>query len=141
MKISKYFDSSEVSASVTAFENNIFNIPDSESMERAKILANNCLDTIREYLHIPLYVSSWFRCEELNDKVNGKPTSQHLLGEAVDLKYIGFTFEQFLEVVAVHNIHFDQIIEEHDSERNKWLHISYTKRHINRNEILMDYKK
>jgi len=44
------------------------------------------LDNLRECVNEPLYINSSFRSEEYNKSVGGSKTSQHLKGNAVDLK-------------------------------------------------------
>lgn len=44
------------------------------------------LDYIRTQLEVPLVVNSGFRTEEHNAKVGGKKHSQHLLGNAADIR-------------------------------------------------------
>lgn len=49
------------------------------------------LDQIREHLDIPCKVTSGCRCEKHNKAVGGAPRSQHLLGNAADIKFKGIT--------------------------------------------------
>ena len=44
------------------------------------------LDDLRECVSEPLHISSSFRSEEYNKSVGGSSNSQHLIGNAVDLK-------------------------------------------------------
>jgi len=44
------------------------------------------LDNLRECVNEPLHISSSFRSEEYNKSVGGSSKSQHLIGNAVDLK-------------------------------------------------------
>ena len=50
-----------------------------ESMAHARRL-----ERLRRKLKMPMYVTSWFRTPELNAKVGGIPTSNHLKGLATD---------------------------------------------------------
>ena len=41
-------------------------------------------ESVREILGFPMIITSGYRCEELNNKVGGSPTSQHRFCEAID---------------------------------------------------------
>lgn len=49
------------------------------------------LQALRDRLGFPLIVTSGFRCLEHNKKVGGSPRSQHLKGNAVDIRVIKFS--------------------------------------------------
>lgn len=53
--------------------------------DSVKALVDNVLQPLRDAWGRPLLVNSGFRCPELNAKVGGVPTSQHLKGEAADI--------------------------------------------------------
>ena len=42
-------------------------------------------DVLRKQLNIPLRINNGFRCAEHNKAVGGKPNSQHLYGNALDV--------------------------------------------------------
>lgn len=44
------------------------------------------LDSFREYINCPIIITSSFRNNLHNKRVNGSATSQHMLGEAIDFK-------------------------------------------------------
>nr|DAM78247.1 MAG TPA: peptidase [Caudoviricetes sp.] len=84
--ISENFSYHEFEDSVKAKENNIDNsIPGPEVKEHIRALVLHVLQPIRDALQKPLVVNSGYRCPELNELVGGKPTSQHLKGEAADI--------------------------------------------------------
>ena len=51
----------------------------------AKALAENIFQPIREHFDTPIYISSGFRSEALNEAIGGSKTSQHSKGEAIDI--------------------------------------------------------
>lgn len=82
-------------------------------MERVRALLGN----------VPISVSSWYRCPDLNKLVGGSIHSQHMTGEAVD--FICPKFGTPLEICKhLQNykelLRFDQLILEHT-----WVHISF----------------
>ena len=68
-----------------ADEFNIDNWPkDADTIDHI-IFTMQCLDNIREDYGLPLYITSGYRCKELNNKLNGSKTSQHMKGQAADI--------------------------------------------------------
>lgn len=122
--MARFFTFSELIASETAQRKGLANIPNWEQIDNLRALADNVLDRARELWGRPLYVNSGFRCEALNAFVGGKPTSQHLRGQAADIT-TGSTEGncQLFEMIAQSDIAFDQLIDE---SGYSWLHISYS---------------
>ena len=85
------------------------------------------------YSNVHFTVTSARRTPEQNKACNGSPTSQHLVGQAIDIKpYGSTTYDQLL--VRVHdfsdNVHeFDQLIL-----YPSFLHISFCPR--NRRQVI-----
>lgn len=79
------------------------------------------MESVRSVLKRPISISSWVRCPILNESVGSKPTSQHILGEAVDFICPAFgTPAHIVTTLASSDISFDQLILEHN-----WVHISF----------------
>ena len=76
----KYFTISELCKSDTAIEKGIDNTPSSEVVERLNMLIDNVLDPLREWYGKPIYISSGYRCPELNKAVGGVSNSFHTIG-------------------------------------------------------------
>lgn len=82
----KYFSYDEFVASVTAKEHGIDNsIPNITVKTNINCLVREILDPLRELVGMPIYVTSGYRCKELNRLVKGEKYSQHLTGEAADI--------------------------------------------------------
>lgn len=81
---SKYFTEAETTVSATGKALQIKNIPNEQEKNYIQYTATR-MDYIRELLGVPLIVTSWFRCEELNKAVDGSKTSAHRFGLAVDV--------------------------------------------------------
>lgn len=47
------------------------------------------LQRVRDILGKPLYINSAFRCKKYNEEIGGAPKSQHLLGNAFDVRLQG----------------------------------------------------
>jgi len=60
------------------------------------------LDDLREKCEFPFYIRSGSRCEHHNKEVGGKPWSDHLTGEGVDIKIT--TSQQWFKIIffAIH---------------------------------------
>ena len=68
----------------------------------------------------PIMVNSAFRSLQVNAAVGSKPTSQHCLGCAADIRVPGMTPDEVVQAIRASNIQYDQLIREFDS----WTHIS-----------------
>lgn len=85
--ISKNFSYSEFEESTTAQAHGILNIIDTvEKRDAIKALVLEVLQPLRDVWGAPLHINSGYRCQELNAYVGGQPSSQHLKGEACDIK-------------------------------------------------------
>ena len=65
-------------------------------------------------------VNSAFRSAQVNAAVGSKPTSQHRVGCAADLRIPGMTPDEVVQAVIASNLNYDQVIREFD----RWTHIS-----------------
>lgn len=128
----KYFSMNELTASVTAAKLGINNIPDHNSSLRLKDLVESVLDPVREAFGAPLFVNSGFRCAALNKAVKGASNSQHLYGEAADIRAARLPgesqkqanrrlFNLIHSLVKLGKITVGQLIDEYDFS---WVHVS-----------------
>ena len=85
--ISKNFSYAEFEASETAKRKGIINVITSfEVRDAVKALTLKVLQPLRDIYGKPLEINSGYRCPKLNAEVGGVPTSQHVKGEAADIK-------------------------------------------------------
>jgi hypothetical protein len=77
----------------------------------------------------PIIINSGYRSTELNRKVGGAPTSNHLTGCAVDIRCLGI--EQALRYAVIlmdyaDETHqdFDELLIERSRAGNYWLHLA-----------------
>lgn len=118
----KYFTIGEMLHSGIAIERKINNYTISQTQQYNMIrLIEGYLDPIREMWGAPIYISSGFRCPELNARLGGSPSSFHLLGLAADL-YCGSNEKNrnLAKMIALY-FDFDQLIDE---QHYTWIHFS-----------------
>ena len=72
--------------------------------------------------NIHFVVTSAFRTKEQNDACNGSPNSQHLTGDAVDLKPLGLSVDDFISKIKNSGFEFDQLIK-----YRTFVHISFAR--------------
>lgn len=85
--ISKNFSYREFEESETAKARGILNVITSfEVRDAVRELVLTVLQPLRDAWREPLHVNSGYRCPKLNAAVGGAATSQHVKGEAADIK-------------------------------------------------------
>ena len=84
-KISKYVSYKEVTYSNQANALRIGNIPNAEQLGNLKLVCTNIFDKVREHFGKPIGISSGFRSHELNTRIGGSKSSQHMEGKALDI--------------------------------------------------------
>lgn len=131
----KYFKFKELIRSSKADEKGIDNFPkDAEIIDNLILVMEN-LDKIREEYGLPIYISSGYRCDELNKAVGGVSNSQHKTGNAVDVNLGSIEKNRaFFNWIVCNreDIEFDQCIDE---AKYSWVHLSF-KKSGNRKQVL-----
>lgn len=130
----KYFTIDELTKSDTAQKKGIKNIPSKQEEFNLTQLVEKILDPLREAYGKPIIVTSGFRCKELNKAVGGATSSQHLTGEAADIRTESDTKEEnkkLFDLIQQLKLPFDQLIDEYNLN---WVHVSYSNR--NRRQVL-----
>lgn len=133
-KISKNFTFAEFTKSDTAKRLHINNaITSWEVRDNIIALVEDVLQPLRDAWGGPLFINSGYRCPELNEAVDGVPTSQHVKGQAAD---VGVTDPLALAKLAIKKkITFDQMIV-----YPSFVHFSYKKGGENRGEVFYSAK-
>lgn len=129
MKLSEYFTLEELIGSQEATRHGIDNTPGPTALANITLVAKK-LDEVRRLLGRPVFVSSGYRCDALNRRVNGSKTSDHVAGLAADFSCPGFgkTMDVF-EKIRNSGIVYDQLIAEFpNSPTGGWVHIGVGKR-------------
>lgn len=117
-----YFTLQELTKSNTAIAKKLDNTPDEQVIKNLNTLVDNVLDPLRKLYGKPIIVTSGYRSPEVNRSVNGATSSQHALGEAVDISVGSKEENKKLFSLIKDNLPFDQLINEHDYS---WVHVSY----------------
>lgn len=137
MNLSKHVTRSEFERSETAINRGIDNSMNEFEIERAKLVCENCFEPIRTKVGAPIRINSGFRSGALNRAIGGSKTSQHSLGEAIDLDL----HDRDLFEWIIDNVEFDQLIfEGGTTDKADWFHISYRKGRL-RKQVLRMVKK
>jgi zinc D-Ala-D-Ala carboxypeptidase len=121
IKLSDNFYLDEFTRSQTAARFGIDNSIKIGSMEYLNVvrLCRDVLQPIRNALG-PVYISSGYRCAQLNKKMDGAANSQHTKGEAADITVTDHTPLQVANWCAANLTNYDQIIHEF----GEWVHVS-----------------
>ncbi len=133
MKLSEHLELAEIIRSESAKRNDISNMPTAEHIANLKLLAEHIFEPIRANFRCPILISSGYRSKELNAKVGGSNTSQHSLGQAIDIDMDGTSYGVENEEIFYYikdKLPFDQLIWEFGTDKNPaWVHVSYSDRH------------
>jgi hypothetical protein len=154
MQITQHLNLAELTRSETAKRKGISNMPKPEHIENLKNLAINIFEPIRRYFDTPIHISSGYRSVDLNKAIGGAgkivdgkyiPTSQHCLGEAIDIDMdgsnSGITNKHVFDYIKKH-LNFDQLIWEFGTKDNpEWIHVSYKTNGKQRKQVLRAVKQ
>ena len=104
--------------------------------ENIEALVENVLDPLRERYGKPIVVNSGYRCPKHNKEVGGATNSQHMKGEAADIRPTtncpNYTNDlKRLRQLIIESRNFDQLIV-----YKNFLHVSWKRRGGNRRTVL-----
>lgn len=127
VNISKHISYDEAVASVTGERLGIKNIPNVKVLENMKQTAEKIFEPLRDHFNVPILIISFYRCPSLNKAVGGSKTSQHVTGEAMDLRGTGAVGNADIFHYIKSNIVFDQMIWEFgNDDEPSWVHVSFS---------------
>jgi len=135
--ITPHFCLDEFIKSDTAKAKGIQNLPDTRAVVNISALCINVLEPLRVAMGHPIKIGSGFRCKELNKAVGGVYNSQHITGHAADLCIDGDLAKgkKWFNYIKNH-LPFDQLIWEHNSKGNYWVHVSFRTDGKNRKQVI-----
>lgn len=134
-KLTAHFTLEELTHSDVANKHGLPNTPGPAELERLLFLAESVLEPMRSALG-PIQVNCAYRGSKVNELVGGRPNSQHLYGEAADIKPLHCSLEKGMNWL-IDNVDFDQVI----LEAKTWIHVSTTRRRSNRKmQLAGEYK-
>jgi hypothetical protein len=144
MQLSEHLSLAVVTRSDMAKRRGISNMPTPEHLENFKKLAENIFEPIFKHFGVPIFVSSGYRSKALNTAIGGSLSSQHCLGQALDLDMDGtkngVTNKMVFDYIKA-NLNFDQLIWEFGTKDNPdWVHVSYNPSGKQRKQILRAIK-
>ncbi|MBQ3312519.1 MAG: hypothetical protein IJK37_09385 [Prevotella sp.] len=106
----------------------VYNIPSHEAIANLKRVCE-WLEVLRNKIGHPIVINSGYRSPQLNRKVGGAPTSNHLTGCAADIRTNGM--EQAIEYAAILINYAKESQQDYDElliEKNRygaiWLHFA-----------------
>ena len=85
MKLTEHLELAEFERSATAARLHIDNRVPAELVPNIRNLCEQVLEPLREHFGEAVYVTSGYRCPQLNRAVGGVANSQHMRGEAADI--------------------------------------------------------
>lgn len=134
MRLSKHFTLDEFIKSATATRLGIDNTPDEKVLNCIQALVDNVLEPLRVHYGRPIIITSGYRCPKLNRAVGGSSTSQHAIGQAVDIRSVSDSREdnkELFDMIREMKLPFDQLINEFGYD---WVHVSFGPR--NRRQVM-----
>ena len=134
MQLSRFFSLDEMTRSDTAAREGIANQPGSGETERLRALCTAVLDPLRESIGQAISVNSGYRSPDLNRRIGGAPSSQHVEGKATDIQTAAMSVLDLFKTIIRLGLPFDQLIYEARNATAKWVHVSHNAG-ANRGEI------
>lgn len=140
MKLSEHLDLSEVIRSESAKRLGINNYPSPEIINNLKVISEKIFEPIRANFRVPIIISSGYRSPALNRAIGGSSSSQHTMGEALDIDMDGnphgVTNADIFNFIRT-KMDFDQLIWEFGTDVNPaWVHVSYKSKGPQRRQVL-----
>ena len=137
MRLTEHFKLSEFTNSSTATARGIDNTPNEQQIANLKRICEEILEPLRAFAGQPIIIGSGYRSPALNKAVGGVKNSQHMTGEAADIRIpeYDFTGKQDQRYTntdildrwftwIMNNCDYDQLIKETTDRRIYWIHVS-----------------
>lgn len=119
-RLGKYFMAEEFCQSEWARRHKVVINPTEQVLHNLADLVLNILDPLREEVG-PIHILSGYRPPKVNYGVGGAKTSQHVYGQAADIRCNRISAAELFDTILRMRLPFDQVIEEF----GQWVHVSY----------------
>jgi len=119
MMLSKNFSLQEMTISQTAARRGLNNQPGQAELNNLKMLCNEVLQPLRDFVGKPVKITSGYRGPAVNRAVGGSTTSAHMYGLAADIWIPGLTVREVMHKIHGLQLPYDQLIDEFGS----WVHV------------------
>ena len=122
-----YFTIPELTHSLRAQACGIDNTPPAPAVPLMVELIDRVLDPIRERWQSPIYITSGYRCPELNKKVGGVENSYHTRGMAADItaKSVFYNTALYTEIRILHAKGLIPLTECYMERQGLYIHVAY----------------
>lgn len=143
IQLSTHFKLSEFLRSETASARGIDNTPTIEVVSNLQQLCINVLEPLRAYFNTPITVSSGYRSPALNKAVGGSATSQHMTGEAADLRIPSEAVGREWFTWIMDHCPFHQLIWEKSTPQSThhWIHVAFRQSGKNGQQVIENMVK
>lgn len=142
MKLTENFTLKELTKSDTAIRKGISNEPNTDEIEKLKLLCETILQPVRDKFG-PVTVTSGYRSPELCQAIGSSVNSQHTKAEAVDFEVEGVDNADVAYWIKDNIPNWDQMILEFytpGQPNSGWIHCSITSK-LERKQFLSAYKE
>ena len=141
-KISDNISYREATHSDTAKRLNIKNDPTEDHLVNMILIAEKVFEPLREWCEHPIKINSMYRSEALNTALRGSKSSQHRIGQALDLDTLGEKSNADLFNYISEHLSYDQLIWEAGTDDDPdWIHVSYVNEEKNRKQRMKMKRK
>lgn len=121
MKLSKHFSFEELTTTSKA---NLLKKNKEKAQENITSILSLAFfaEQIREFIEVPMVVTSGYRCAELNKAIGGVSGSQHVFFQALDFIPKGITIDECFDKIRNSKLVYGQLIKE-KSGKSVWIHV------------------
>lgn len=125
MKLSDHFSLEEMVRSQTATINKITNKPSQAEIDWLKYLCVHVLEPLRAHMGRPITISSGYRCPRLNALVGGVNASQHMYGQAADIRILNKQDGDKIFAYLKSNKYVSKALYERSKSTGaRWIHVA-----------------
>ncbi len=128
MQLTKNFSLEEMTRSDYAMRHGIDNESPDWVQSSLRVLCETVLQPLRDDIGDPIIVTSGYRSLPVNRGIGSSDNSQHLKGEAADIRAVGIGSRELFDKIVSLKLPFDQVIDEFGS----WVHVSHKEVQTNR---------